>query len=145
MSQESVPEVPIAAKVVFPSGATVTSLAPRYELVPREAIERMTHRLECGAEVHGEDNLAKGLHDGAFLGERRRHLFEHALLYLHGDASDDHLAAVLADAAILVEGERIARNAEASRSDADAHMAFVLANTMVPGEELPATDGAPAA
>lgn len=142
-TQIPVPEVPIAAKVVFPSGATVSHLAPRYELVPPEAIARMTHRLECGADVHGEDNLAKGLYDHAFLDERRRHLFQHALLYLHGDNSDDHLAAVLANAAILIESERIADNAAPSPGDADAHLAFALANTLVPDESMPASDGAP--
>lgn len=119
MPQDPVPEVPMAAKVIFPSGATVTRLAPRFELVPREAIERMTRRLECGAEVHGDDNLAKGLQDEAFLQERRRHLFHHALLYLHGDASDDHLAAILANAAILSQSP-LERGSFANGDAADA-------------------------
>ena len=64
-----------------------------------------------GAESHGERNYQKGAGDPNFIRDRKNHLLEHAMKYAAGDTSDDHLAAVLANANICAWLEANSRNA----------------------------------
>lgn len=89
--------------VKFEGGATRSHHAPHYELVPKAAIDRLVKRLELGAAIHGANNWRKGGPD--FIAQTKRHLVEHLLNYLSGDATDDHLSAVLCNAAFLAHFE----------------------------------------
>lgn len=84
---------------VFDGGATRSHHALRYELVPKQAIDRLVKRLELGAEIHGADNWKKG--GPEFVAETKRHMAAHLLNYLAGDGSDDHLGALICNAAFL--------------------------------------------
>lgn len=88
----------------FEGGATRSHHAPRYELVPKAAIDRLTARLEFGAGIHGDHNWRSG--GPEFVKQCKRHLMEHLLNYLAGDSSDDHLAAVLCNAAFLAHFDK---------------------------------------
>jgi hypothetical protein len=83
----------------FEGGATRSHHAPFYDLVPKAAIDRLASRLELGAKIHGENNWKKG--GPEFITQCKRHLCEHLFNYLEGDTSDDHLSAVLCNAAFL--------------------------------------------
>ena len=52
--------------------------------------------------VHGEHNYQRGAGDAAFIIDRLNHLIGHALAYADGDRSEDHLAAIRCNAAILM-------------------------------------------
>jgi hypothetical protein len=52
-----------------------------------------------GAVIHGDNNYQKGGDD--FWTDRRNHLVEHLFKYIEGDKSDDHLGAILCNAAML--------------------------------------------
>lgn len=85
----------------FSSGARSSEVAPRFDLIPRCALERLAARLQFGAERHGENNYQKGLGDAQYRRDRVNHLVSHALNLANGDASDDHLGAILANAVML--------------------------------------------
>lgn len=85
------------------AGATRSHVAPRYDLLPKAAIDRLVKRLTLGAEIHGANNWRKG--GPEFQDQCKRHLVEHLLNYLEGDKSDDHLSAVLCNAAFLAHFE----------------------------------------
>jgi hypothetical protein len=55
-----------------------------------------------GAEAHGVNNYQRGKDDPRFIEDRINHMIEHALKYAAGDRSDDHLAAVRANAGMLM-------------------------------------------
>ena len=92
----------------FESGARSTVEKPRYDLVPLSALRSVANRFGYGAVRHGERNYEKGANDEVFLRDRINHLIEHAMKYASGDRSEDHLGAVLCNAAILVELNHIA-------------------------------------
>jgi hypothetical protein len=83
----------------FETGASSSELKPRYDLIPLEALESVATRFALGATVHGDHNYQKGGDD--FWQDRKNHLVEHLFKYIHGDTSDDHLGAVLCNAAML--------------------------------------------
>ena len=85
--------------VKLENGATRSHRAPRYELLPKAAIDRLVKRLEFGAAIHSDYGWRQG--GPEFIAETKRHLTEHWLNYLEGDTSDDHLGAVLCNAAFL--------------------------------------------
>lgn len=87
---------------VFASGAKSTEQKPRYDLIPLIALEREAIRMAEGAASHGENNYQQGKRDPDFVRDRINHLIEHALKYAQGDRSDDHLAAVRCNAAMLL-------------------------------------------
>jgi hypothetical protein len=92
----------------FTSGAKSSEESPRYDLIPLEALQREAQRFALGAARHGERNYQRGAGDPAFRRDRLNHLLNHALLYASGDRSDDHLAAIRANAGMLIwlEAER---------------------------------------
>src|SRR5438045_217019 len=96
---------------VFDSGAKSAVEKPRYDLVPLSALRRLAERFGYGASRHGEGNYRNGANDAAFLRDRKNHLIEHAVKYANGDRSEDHLGAILCNAAILADLEQIADDA----------------------------------
>lgn len=99
--------------VKFENGSSRSHHAPAYELLPKAAIDRLVKRLELGAEIHGPNNWREG--EAGFIEQTRRHLMEHVLNYLEGDTSDDHLGAVLCNAAFLAHFEAHPAKKDASR------------------------------
>jgi hypothetical protein len=87
---------------VFSSGAKSSVEKPRYDLVPLSALRAIAERFGYGASRHGERNFEKGANDPAFVRDRFNHLIEHAMRAASGDTSEDHLGAVLCNAAILI-------------------------------------------
>jgi hypothetical protein len=83
----------------FENGASRSHHAPHYDLVPKAAIDRLTKRLELGANIHGANNWKKG--GPEFILQCKRHLAEHLFNFLAGDQSDDNLGAILCNAAFL--------------------------------------------
>ena len=88
---------------VAPSGARSSEQKPRYDLIPRIALEREAQRMAEGAAAHGELNYLKGRNDPVYIRERTNHMIEHALLFASGDTSTDHLSAIRCNAAMLME------------------------------------------
>jgi hypothetical protein len=58
------------------SGAK-SSPAPRFDLLPRRALERVSARYEKGLERYGRDNWRKGLTDKDYIVERIAHVIGH--------------------------------------------------------------------
>ena len=87
---------------VFASGASSSERKPRYDLIPPEALEALGRRLALGASIHGDRNYEQGWNDPAFIIDRFNHLIEHAIRAANGDRSEDHLGAVLCNAAMLI-------------------------------------------
>ena len=86
----------------FASGATSSEEQPRFDLIPYEATRREAQRWSEGAHTHGENNWQRGQRDTVFHRDRMNHLMGHALKYLSGDRSEDHLAAIRCNAAMLM-------------------------------------------
>ena len=86
--------------VVYPSGAQRSADADsaRYDLLPLCAVRRWAERMAHGARKHGDDNWKRGFPAGVV----ENHLWNHWLKYLQGDRTDDHLAAILCNAAFLM-------------------------------------------
>lgn len=101
-------------KATFKSGATSSSEKPRYDLIPHVALRRLAERFGYGAKKHGDHNYKQGSADDAFIRDRKNHMIEHAVKYANGDRSTDHLGAVMCNAAMLAELERMV---ESSKSE----------------------------
>jgi len=86
---------------VFSSGAKSSEERPRYDLIPREALQRYAERCGLGARLHGDDNWKKGIADPAYQRDRLNHLWDHLTRYTAGDRSEDHLGAILWGAGAL--------------------------------------------
>lgn len=87
---------------VFQSGAQSSEKKPRYDLIPVEALRREAVRMAEGAAAHGVNNYRKGAGDEAFRLDRLNHAWEHLAKYIHGDRSEDHLAAVRCNMGIVM-------------------------------------------
>jgi len=92
----------------FASGAKSSEAAPRLDLVPLAALLRLAARMALGATSHGARNYERGVDDPAFIMDRRNHLVLHCVQYASGDQTDDHLGAILANAAMLARLEEMA-------------------------------------
>lgn len=73
-----------------------------YAKSPHYAIHRLAVHMQRGASKYGPDNWRKGMP----LSRTLDSLLRHAHQYADGDRSEDHLAAVLFNAAVLLETER---------------------------------------
>lgn len=73
----------------------------RFDLLPPVAIRRLAQLYERGAEKYGDRNWEKGQPLSWYLDSAARHLFD----YLQGDRSEDHMIAVMWNAAGFVETE----------------------------------------
>lgn len=91
----------------FESGASSSEEQARLDLLPLEALIAWADRMGVGAKTHGDRNYEKGANDPVFIRDRHNHLLMHALKAAAGDESDDHLAAVMANAAILIRLKRL--------------------------------------
>lgn len=60
---------------------------------------KLAQRFTLGAKNHGDKNYQNG--GVEFWTDTKNHLVEHLFMYLEGDQSDDHLAAILCNAAML--------------------------------------------
>ena len=74
----------------FESGARrdIHSGKARYDLIPAEAIRRVSQIFEGGAEKYGDNNWRKGINMHCYLNSGLRHLFK----YMEGWTDEDHLA-----------------------------------------------------
>lgn len=99
---------------VFTSGASSSEVKPRYDLIPPEALLALGRRFALGAKVHGDRNYEQGWNDPTFILDRFNHLIEHAIKAANGDRSEDHLGAVLCNAAMLI---RLTEKADAHAID----------------------------
>jgi hypothetical protein len=73
---------------VFQSGASSSELAPRYDLIPVEAMRREAARFALGEAAHGQANYQRGRGDAEFIRDRVNHMIGHALAYARGDRSE---------------------------------------------------------
>ncbi len=79
-------------KHVFKGGAARSEEKPRYDLIPAAGLRRIALRFTLGAAKFGDRNWEKGGAD--FIRDIPNHMAEHLFLYMSGDRSDDHLAAI---------------------------------------------------
>lgn len=93
-----------AELIRYPSGATRSADAERarYDLLSPVALQAYAERMGMGVAAHGERNWERGMPMSAVI----RHLMRHLVLWMAGDKSDDHLAAVIWNAAAAVHFER---------------------------------------
>ena len=92
------------SKDVFEGGATSTSQAGRYDLIPKAALDALARRFELGAAKHGENNWRAG--GEAFRKSRISHLMQHLAAYAeHGNDGDENTAAIIWGAAVLCHFE----------------------------------------
>jgi|SRR5918911_2515278 hypothetical protein len=89
----------------YENGATRSEQKPRYDLIPLVALKRLAERLTMGAGVHGEDNYKRG--GDAFWRDTVNHGLEHYLKWVDGDRSEDHLAAVMCNIAMMMWKEAV--------------------------------------
>lgn len=90
----------------FPTGATrsTDTEGDRYDLITPFGLQRLARRYGDGAKTHGERNWEQGVPASTTVNHMVRHLF----LWLWGDRSDDHLAAVAWGAFALMHYEATA-------------------------------------
>lgn len=67
----------------------------RFDLIPTEALRRLALHYEGGAKAYGDRNWEKGLPLSSFYNSGQRHL----LAWASGEGTEDHLAAVMWNAA----------------------------------------------
>jgi hypothetical protein len=99
---------------VFKSGASSSEVKPRYDLIPPEALKALGQRFALGAATHGDRNYEKGANDPVFVLDRFNHMVEHAIKAANGDQSEDHLGAVMCNAAMLIRLQ--------ARAQAEGHL-----------------------
>lgn len=68
-------------KFVTPSGATSSHGAPRFDLIPFDALKEIAERYALGAEKHGDFNWVKGIGDNVFERDRYNHALTHLQTY----------------------------------------------------------------
>lgn len=90
---------------VGPTGAHRDSSSGKgnYDDISPMFIERLAKLLERGAERYGSLNYAKGMP----LKRTMQSLLRHAFQYLEGDRTEDHMAAVAANAMFIIHTEEI--------------------------------------
>lgn len=71
---------------------------PRYDLIPVEMLERLAMLYARGAEKYDEDNWKKGIPIQRVQASLLRHYFA----WVQGDRTEDHLAAVIWNAACIM-------------------------------------------
>lgn len=75
----------------------------RYDLLPAYAIHRLAVHFENGSKSHGDENWRKGIP----LRRTLQSLIRHAFQYLEGHRDEDHMAAVMWNAAAIIETEKM--------------------------------------
>jgi hypothetical protein len=93
-------------KVAFSSGATMSRLDERYDLICPVGLRRLAARYGLGVPKHGEFNWCSAGNDKAFQRARLNHMIRHMVAYLQeGNAKDDNLAAIAWGAFALMHYE----------------------------------------
>lgn len=89
---------------VYPSGAERERAMGkgRYDLIPPSALRRVAQHFENGAEKYAERNWEKGVSQSDCMDS----LLRHAQEYLDGDRREDHLAAVIWNAMVMMDQEK---------------------------------------
>lgn len=90
-----------------------------WTLLPHTALARLVRHLELGLEKYGRHNWTKGQN----LGRAERSLYRHWVAYLHGEQEEDHLAALVFNACVILDHEERIRSGELplSLDDRDPH------------------------
>jgi len=96
--------------VIFTSNAKSSGKVPRFDLIPRVALEKLARRFELGARKYGEFNYKQAfLDDKDFIIDRLNHLQQHVQALLSpsraNEWDDDNIGAILWAAAMLAELE----------------------------------------
>ena len=84
----------------------------RFDLIPRVALQRLAVHYENGAKAYGDRNWEKGIELSSFVDSLERHLGQ----YLLGDRAEDHLAAIMWNAAGLLWTEEQIRKGKLPHS-----------------------------
>jgi hypothetical protein len=86
---------------VIVGGAKVSALVEKYSWIPACALRRIAKRFGDGAKYNSPDELKKFRPkfnwmsgDEEYFAERLNHGLRHLFLWMDGDRSEDHLAAV---------------------------------------------------
>lgn len=74
---------------------------PRYDLLPVPALKRWAEHMAKGAKKYGERNWEKGQPITRY----EESLLRHAYAYLSGERTEDHLSAILFNAAGIMHHE----------------------------------------
>ena len=93
------------AKQTFASGAQRESDKGKYrpDLISPVLITRLGHHLRKGAENHADRNWEKGIPNNRAMASLMRHTNE----YRDGDRSEDHLAAIVFNAMVIMHNEEM--------------------------------------
>ena len=77
----------------------------RFYLLPYYAITRLAQHFENGSAKYGDDNWRKGIPLRRYLDSMMRHAFK----FMSGMKDEDHLAAIMWNAACLLETQEMIR------------------------------------
>lgn len=120
----AIPVESLDDKITFKSGASSSSGAQRFDLLPLNALRVLSTRFEEGVVKHGLNNWRKGITDPAWVLDRFNHIFAHLYAYAEqvqgvrpepdekNDTRVGNLAAAMWGCAILIEAEMHARTSE---------------------------------
>lgn len=89
---------------------------PRYDLISTIALKRFAELMGRGAAKYGDRNWEQGIPLSRFYAS----MFRHMMQWAEGDVSEDHLAAVLFNAAGIIHTEQKILDGELPISLADA-------------------------
>ena len=76
-----------------------------YTLIPIEALDRLAKRFAMGNQKYSRDDWQNELKELG-LDRYKQSLLRHTIQYVYGHTDEDHLSAVLANAAILAWAEK---------------------------------------
>ena len=101
----------------FAGGTRRTDRKPRFDLIPFEFLESVAEVLTRGAARYGPCNWKRGRKD--FFLDAWNHAFVHLQKFKEGDRSEDHLAHLACNVALLIWA---VKNGVISRNDFGASM-----------------------
>lgn len=78
---------------------------PRFDLIPPHAMLRIANLFARGAEIYGDRNWEKGLPFSSIQQSKMRHIEAHR----RGETDEDHLAAEVWNALVMMEFECLGR------------------------------------
>ena len=90
--------------IEYDGGALRSELKPRYDLIPKEALDEYARRFSLGADKYGANQWMKG--DEKFFRDCINHAYAHLACYANGDYTEDtaveNLAAVMWNAGAVI-------------------------------------------
>ena len=98
------------ARTEFGTGSVrdVETGKPDWTLLPFEALERFLGLMQRGAVKYGRHNWTKG----QSMARAERSMFRHMVQYLKGERDEDHLAAVVFNASLILDHEERIKRGE---------------------------------